>query len=154
MKYSAGILLYRRLNAEPEFFLVHPGGPYFKNKDRGWWTIPKGEPGENEDLLKTALREFHEETGYSPKPPYIELEPITQKGGKKVFSWAAEGNLDATTITCNDFEVEWPPKSGNKVCFPEIDKANWFTYDEAIKYINERQILLLQQTKYILENLK
>ena len=112
MKQSAGILLYRKTGSEPEFFLVHPGGPFFAKKQEGWWTIPKGEPNPDEDLLECAIREFEEETGYRPSPPFTELAPITQKGGKKVYCWAAEGDLDPDAITCNTFEIEWPPKSG------------------------------------------
>jgi predicted NUDIX family NTP pyrophosphohydrolase len=145
MKQSAGILLYRITNSEPEFFLVHPGGPFFAKKNEGWWTIPKGEPNEGEDLLDTALREFTEETGYTPQGPFEPLQPITQKGGKKVFCWAAEGNLDANTITCNTFEIDWPPKSGKKAIFSEVDKAGWFTLTEAKTLINERQADLLDE---------
>lgn len=145
MKQSAGILLYRKIEGEIQFFLVHPGGPFFAKKNEGWWTIPKGEPAENEALQDTAVREFEEETGYKPQGPFIELQPITQKGGKKVFCWAAEGNLDAETITCNTFEMEWPPKSGRKASYPEVDKAGWFTLEEAKTLINERQAALLDE---------
>lgn len=145
MKISAGILLYRITNGAPEFFLVHPGGPFFAKKNEGWWTIPKGEPAEGEDLHDTAIREFKEETGYIPKEPFTLLQPITQKGGKKVFCWAAEGNLDAGAITSNSFEVEWPPKSGKKATFPEVDKAGWFTFNEAKILINERQSAFLEE---------
>nr|WP_322624296.1 NUDIX domain-containing protein [uncultured Flavobacterium sp.] len=150
MKLSAGILLYRITNTEPEFLLVHPGGPFFYKKDEGWWTIPKGEPNTNEDLQHCALREFTEETGYTPQPPLKELQPITQKGGKTVHCWAAEGDLDAGNITCNTFEMEWPPKSGKIKSFPEVDKAGWFTYDEAKKLINERQAAFLDELVLII----
>ena len=145
MKQSAGILLYRKTGSEPEFFLVHPGGPFFAKKQEGWWTIPKGEPNPHEDLLECAIREFEEETGYRPAPPFTELAPITQKGGKKVYCWAAEGNLDPDAITCNTFEMEWPPKSGNLKAYPEVDKAGWFTLAEAKKAINESQAQLLEE---------
>lgn len=142
-KLSAGILLYRLTGSEPEFFLVHPGGPFFAKKNEGWWTIPKGEPVPDEDLLACAQREFKEETGYAPTEPFKELQPITQKAGKKVHCWAAEGNLDAGAITSNSFEMEWPPKSGRKQAFPEIDRAGWFPFDEAKVLINERQSAFL-----------
>ena len=145
MKQSAGILLYRLTGTETEFFLVHPGGPFFAKKNEGWWTIPKGEPNPDEDLLECAVREFEEETGYRPQEPFTKLAPITQKGGKKVHCWAAQGNLDAENITCNTFEIEWPPKSGKRASYPEVDKAGWFTLAEAKRLINERQSSLLDE---------
>jgi len=145
MKTSAGILLYRLAGNVPEFFLVHPGGPFFAKKNEGWWTIPKGEPNSDEPLLSCAMREFTEETGYTPQPPFIPLQPITQKGGKTVHAWAAAGNLDPETITCNTFEVVWPPKSGKMKSFPEVDKAGWFSYSEALLLINEQQRGLIEE---------
>ncbi|MFP9099264.1 NUDIX domain-containing protein [Flavobacterium sp. RHBU_24] len=150
MKTSAGILLYRLDVGEPQFFLVHPGGPFFTKKNEGWWTIPKGEPNDGEDLINCAIREFTEETGYTPIEPYFPLKPITQKGGKTVHAWAAAGNLDPANITCNTFEVAWPPKSGKMTSFPEIDKAGWFTYTEASRLINERQLAFLDEFQGIL----
>jgi len=144
-KVSAGILLYRTIGDLPEFFLVHPGGPFFARKNEGWWTIPKGEPEEGEALQVCALREFKEETGYVPKAPFKELEPIVQKAGKKVYCWAARGDLDAADITCNTFEIEWPRKSGKKKTFPEVDRAGWFIYDDAVKLINDRQAAFLDE---------
>lgn len=149
MKQSAGILLYRLVSNETEFLLVHPGGPFFRNRNEGWWTIPKGEPMAGEDLLDCAVREFKEETGYHPEPPYIALSPIMQKGGKQVHAWACQGNVEPASIICNTFEMEWPPKSGKQVAFPEIDKAGWYSFDEAVKLINERQVPLLQQAMSI-----
>lgn len=145
MKQSAGILLYRKTGNETEFFLVHPGGPFFAKKNEGWWTIPKGELQLGEDALKCALREFNEETGYTPAPPFKELNSITQKGGKKVMCWAAAGNLNADDITCNTFIMEWPPKSGRMIEIPEVDKAGWFTISEARLLINERQLSFLEE---------
>lgn len=145
MKISAGILLYRNTGSETEFLLAHPGGPFFAKKQEGWWTIPKGEPIPEEAPLATAIREFEEETGYKPQPPFIELAPVIQKGGKQVLAWACKGTLDAENITCNTFEIEWPPRSGRKAFYPEIDKAGWFTFEQACKHINERQIPLLEQ---------
>lgn len=150
MKQSAGILLYRQISGQPEFFLVHPGGLFFKNKNEGWWTIPKGEPEAGEELLDTARREFKEETGYAPQGPFTPLGYITQKGGKQVHAWACEHDIDATKITCNNFEMEWPPKSGKMQLFPEIDKAGWFTADKARLLINERQAEFLARLLIIL----
>lgn len=145
MKVSAGILLYRKTGTETEFFLVHPGGPFFAKKHEGWWTIPKGELLPDEAPIGCAIREFEEETSYKPQPPFTELEAITQKGGKKVLCWAAQGNLDADAIICNTFTIEWPPKSGRTQEFPEVDKAGWFTFDEAKVLINERQVSFLEE---------
>ena len=145
MKLSAGLLLFRRTNGYPEFFLVHPGGPFFARKDAGWWTVPKGELLENEGPLITAIREFEEETGFKISGEFSELNPITQKGGKKVLCWAMEFNVDASAIVSNTFEIEWPPKSGKKKSFPEVDKAGWFKYEEAARLINEMQISFLKE---------
>lgn len=139
MKKSAGILLYKYEAGRMFFFLVHPGGPYFKNKDAGWWTIPKGELMPGESPLDCAIREFEEETGHKPEGPYIELQPVVQKGGKTVMAWACIGDLNAGTIQSNEFEMEWPPRSGKMQSFPEIDKAGWFAPEEALRLINERQ---------------
>ncbi|WP_293783813.1 NUDIX domain-containing protein [uncultured Pedobacter sp.] len=147
MKQSAGILLFRRKDQEIEFFLVHPGGPFFAKKDLGFWTVPKGELNEGEDALTAAIREFKEETDQSLGGDFIELTPIVQKGGKKVWCWAFEGDLEPSTIVSNTFEIEWPPRSGKKQSFAEIDRANWFTYADAITYINEKQIALLDELK-------
>jgi predicted NUDIX family NTP pyrophosphohydrolase len=146
MKESAGILLVRK-GKQPEFLLVHPGGPFFKKKDAGFWTIPKGEPMEGEDLLATARREFEEETGYAPSEPFIPLQPVVQKNNKKVWCWMAFGDLDPAAVQCNTFDIEWPPHSGKRQSFPEIDKAGWFTFDDAMQLINERQQRLLQEAK-------
>lgn len=133
------------INNNTEYFLVHPGGPYFKNKNEGWWTIPKGESLTNEAPLTTAIREFEEETGHTPIPPFIELLPIIQKGGKKVFCWAAKGDLNPDTIKSNTFTIEWPPKSGKQTKFPEIDRAGWFSFEQAKRLVNEKQIYLMEQ---------
>ena len=143
-KQSAGILLYRFINKQLEVFLVHPGGPFFRNKDDGIWSIPKGEFLDDEDALAAAKREFLEETGQSIHGKFIPLEPVIQKGGKKVFAWAVEGNIDHETITSNTFEIEWPPRSGKKQSFPEIDKAAWFDIETAKVKINMAQIGLIE----------
>jgi predicted NUDIX family NTP pyrophosphohydrolase len=141
---SAGLLMYRKLGEEWQFFLVHPGGPYFEKKDAGWWMIPKGLPEAGEELLETAIREFGEETGLKPEGPYLPLGSIKQKGGKWVHAWAFEGEWQKEKgIRCNTFKVEWPYKSGRWQEYPEVDKAAWFTYEAACKYINAAQIPLL-----------
>src|SRR5690349_2485033 len=120
---SAGLLMYRKVPGL-EFFLVHPGGPYFKNKTLGVWSIPKGLPENDEDLLITAQREFKEETGITPSPPFDPLGSIQQKAGKIVHAWSFSGSWDPTTgITCNTFSIEWPPRSGRFQEFPEQDQA-------------------------------
>jgi predicted NUDIX family NTP pyrophosphohydrolase len=149
-RISAGILLYRFIGKEVEFFLVHPGGPFFKNKDLGHWTIPKGEPHENEDLRSCALREFKEETGIAISGEMIELNPIQQKGGKKVYAWAIDGNLDPSKIVSNIFELEWPYKSGKIQRFPEIDRAGWFNIEISLKKINPAQQSLILQAGNIM----
>jgi|SRR6478609_4115782 len=148
-KTSSGILLYRIINQDLEFFLVHPGGPFFKNKDDGHWTIPKGEPNDGEELVDCALREFSEETGFSITGEMIELKPIQQKGGKIVHAWMMSGNIDPLKIKSNMVELEWPPKSGKIQHFPEIDKASWFTRNLAIEKINPAQQYLVLQAEEI-----
>lgn len=150
MKQSAGILLYRHEHNQTEFFLAHPGGPFFKNKNEGVWTIPKGEINEGEEPLNAAVREFEEEIGYTPFPPFTELQPITQKGGKKVLAWAAKGDADPAALKSNIFIMEWPPKSGKMAEFPEVDKAGWFNLEEAKKLINPAQVHLLEELLKIL----
>ena len=144
-RQSAGILLYRSTDSVPEVFLVHPGGPFWKNKDDGAWTIPKGEFDESEDPLSAAIREFNEETGFNIQGEFKPLSPIQQKAGKMVVAWAIEGNVDASNIKSNFFEMEWPPKSGKKQSFPEIDKAAWLTLHRAREKINASQVALLDE---------
>jgi len=143
-KQSAGILLYRFSNGQPQIFLVHPGGPFFRNKDNGAWSIPKGEFLDDEDALAAARREFEEETGQTIEGNFIALDPIIQKGGKKVYAWAVEGDIDPETISSNVFEMEWPPRSGKKQTFPEVDRAAWFDTDTAQIKINAAQAGLIE----------
>ena len=143
-KKSAGILLYRFEKDLLEVFLVHPGGPFWKNKDSGIWTIPKGE-FTDEEPLNAAKREFKEETGFDPPDTFIELKPIRQKSGKIVFAWAAEGNIQAEKVKSNLFEMEWPPHSGKKQKFPEVDKGNWFDVSAAKEKINPAQMKLIEE---------
>lgn len=138
-KTSAGILLFRR---KPHFqvLLAHPGGPYWWNKDEGAWSVPKGEVEENEDLMDAAKREFEEEMGFVPAGDYIDLGSVTQKGGKEVYAWAVEYQLpDDYEFAPNEFEIEWPPNSGQKESFPEIDQIEYFGPFEARKKINPAQ---------------
>jgi predicted NUDIX family NTP pyrophosphohydrolase len=143
-KKSAGILAYRKIN-DPEVFLVHPGGPFFKNKDEGVWTIPKGEFDETENPLTAAQREFFEETGVKISGDFIELKPIKQKAGKVVYAWAIETDINEKEIQSNTFAMEWPPKSGKVQDFPEVDKAGWFTIQEAKLKINAAQVELIDE---------
>ena len=143
-KQSAGILLYRKNDNHLQVFLVHPGGPFFKNKDLGVWSIPKGEFLDGEDPLAAAKREFKEETGVDIDGNFIPLNPVILKSGKKVYAWAVEGNIDHETIFSNLFEMEWPPKSGKMQAFPEIDRAGWFEVDEAREKINAGQLGLIE----------
>ncbi|MCO5946952.1 NUDIX domain-containing protein [Mucilaginibacter flavidus] len=142
---SAGILLYRKTAGKMQFFLVHPGGPFFKNKDLGTWSIPKGEFLDDEDALATAKREFEEETGKAVEGNFIELKPVRLKSGKTVYAWAIEGDINHETITSNLFEMEWPPKSGKKQSFPEIDRAGWFEVEEAKLKINGAQVGFIEE---------
>jgi predicted NUDIX family NTP pyrophosphohydrolase len=144
-KQSAGILLYRTINRELQIFLLHPGGPFFVNKDEGAWSIPKGEFLDDENPLDAAKREFFEETGQTIDGTFSPLTPIKQKSGKMVFAWAVEGNIDATTNVSNTFEVEWPPKSGKTKGFPEIDKAAWFDIETAKIKIIAAQVGLITE---------
>jgi predicted NUDIX family NTP pyrophosphohydrolase len=145
MKHSAGILLFRKVEKQFEFFLVHPGGPFFTRKDNGWWTVPKGEIMPHEEPLQAAIREFKEETGKLLSGDFRPLQAIVQKGGKRVACWAIEGEIEITSVISNTFQLHWPPGSGKKMTFPEIDKAAWFPMTEAREKINERQISFLEQ---------
>jgi predicted NUDIX family NTP pyrophosphohydrolase len=151
---SAGILLYRILN-NPEFFLVHPGGPFWAKKDLGSWSIPKGEFDDTEDALTAAKREFKEETGTDISGNFIPLIPITQKAGKQVYAWAVQGDIDAEAIQSNTFKMEWPPKSGQWKSYLEVDKAGWFDIKTAKEKINPAQVVLIEELleKLNLQNL-
>jgi len=146
-KQSAGILLYRIKKQIIEFFLVHPGGPYFARKQQGYWTVPKGEFTTDEEPLTAAIREFSEETGVQLSGNFIALKPIVQKGGKKVYCWLLKETIDAAQIKSNTFEIVWPPKSGRIQVFPEIDQAGWFSIEQAKIMINEKQVPLLEEAR-------
>ncbi|MEO6733877.1 MAG: NUDIX domain-containing protein [Ferruginibacter sp.] len=149
-KKSAGILLYRFDNKLAEVLLVHPGGPFWAKKDLGVWSIPKGEFDEREKPLNAAIREVEEETGIKLTGDFIELVPVKQKSGKVIYAWALEGDIDPATIISNTFEIEWPPKSGKKKVFPEVDKAAWFPMDEAKGKIIAGQVGLINELEIIL----
>jgi predicted NUDIX family NTP pyrophosphohydrolase len=138
-RISAGLLLFRQRGRQLEVFLVHPGGPFWRNKDDGAWTIPKGERSIGEDAETTARREFVEELGAQPTGTLIPLGRIRQRGGKHVDGFALEGDLDVERISGNTFEIEWPPRSGRRQSFPEVDRAAWFSPDEARQKINAGQ---------------
>ncbi len=129
-----------------ELFLVHPGGPFFRNKDGGAWSIPKGEVEPSEDPLTTARREFSEETGIDvPENGYVALGEVRQKGGKRVTAWAFEGDCDPAAIKSNTFEIEWPPRSGQRQTFPEVDRAEFFSPDAARVKLNAAQAELVSR---------
>jgi len=144
-KRSAGLLMFRRRGDGLHVLLVHPGGPFWKNKDLGAWTIPKGEHDAGEEALAAATREFREETGIEPRGPFIQLTPVKQAGGKLVEAWAFEGDADAAAIRSNTFSIEWPRGSGRFQDFPEVDRAEWFALDDARRKILRGQAPLLEE---------
>jgi len=138
--------MFRRVSDVLEVLLVHPGGPFFRNKDDDVWTVPKGEIEEGEDLLGRARTEFEEEVGIPAKGDWIDLGWVKQKGGKTVYAWAFEGNLpDEFQVCSNNFEMEWPPRSGKMESFPEVDKACFFSLEEARRKLKEAQIPFLDR---------
>ena len=142
---SAGLLLYRWREDRLEVFLVHPGGPFWARKDQGAWSIPKGEFTAGEDPLLAARREVEEETGLVPDGAFVALSPLRQAGGKIVHAFALEGDCDPTAIRSNSFTIEWPPRSGQRREFPEVDRAAWFALAEAKRKILKSQLGLLEQ---------
>jgi len=149
-KKSAGILLFKKLNNEYHFLLVHPGGPLWAKRDLQSWSIPKGEFDDDEDPLLAAKREFREETGFTVTGDFIELDHVRQRSGKIVFPWAVEGDIDISKIRSNDFELEWPPKSGEKKYYPEIDRGEWFPFEVAKEKIIQGQLSVLEQLNRML----
>ena len=148
-KISAGLLMYRIQENNLEFLLAHPGGPFWKHRDAGAWTIPKGEIQPGEEPLAAAKREFEEEIGLKPEGAFIELKPITQKGGKIVHAWAFAGECDTTCIVSNTFQMEWPPRSGKFTTCPEVDRACFFSLTEAKQKINAAQIAFLEELQQL-----
>jgi predicted NUDIX family NTP pyrophosphohydrolase len=144
--HSAGILLHRTRANRLEVLLVHPGGPFWTRRDEGAWSIPKGEYETSEDPLLAARREFEEELGTAPPDgPTIDLGEIRQRAGKVVRAWAIEGDIDVAAVKSNTFELEWPPRSGRTIDVPEVDRAEWFTIEDAGKKINPAQVELLER---------
>ena len=145
-KTSAGLLLYRRVDGVLEVLLVHPGGPYWARKDEGVWSVPKGEYEAGEDPLEVARREFEEELGAAPPDGTPSpLGEIRQAGGKIVTAWAQEGDLDVTDVRSNTFEMEWPPRSGRMQEIPEVDRAEWFSIEDARAKLNRGQLPFLDR---------
>jgi predicted NUDIX family NTP pyrophosphohydrolase len=151
MKRSAGLLMYRRNPAGAiEVLLAHPGGPFWQRKDAGAWTLPKGEYEESEEPLAAALREWAEETGFSASPPYLPLGEVKQASGKRITAWAFEGACEPHELKSNTFEIEWPPKSGRKQTFAEIDRAEWFGLAQARARINPAQAAFIDRLEKLL----
>jgi predicted NUDIX family NTP pyrophosphohydrolase len=136
---SAGLLLFRRVGGGLELFLAHPGGPFWKDRDAGAWTIPKGMVDDGEELIAAAEREFFEETGVRAHGPYLALGSVRQKSGKRVHAWAWEGDADETQVTSNSMRSEWPRGSGRFIVFPEVDRCAWFAPEEARARMNPAQ---------------
>jgi predicted NUDIX family NTP pyrophosphohydrolase len=149
-KQSAGVLLYRDRGGSVEVLLVHPGGPFWAKKDEGAWSIPKGEFNEGEDPLAAARREFEEELGAPVSGEFLSLGSIKQSGGKRVHAWAVQGEFDPTLVASNTFKMEWPPKSGREMEFPEVDRAGWFDLTSARTKILKGQFELIDRLEKLL----
>ena len=143
-KRSAGLLMYRRSGGHVEVLLVHPGGPFWMKKDTGAWSIPKGEYDDGEDAFAAATREFQEETGLVAQGPFLPLSPVRQSG-KIVQAWAFEGDCQPESLRSTTFSLEWPPRSGRRQEFPEVDRAEWFGLEEARRKIIPGQEALLDE---------
>lgn len=144
-KRSAGLLMFRRARTGLDVFLVHPGGPLWAKKDKGAWTIPKGEYEEGEDPLDAAVREFQEETGFPASGPFLALGTVRQKSGKLVAAWAFEGDCDPDRLVSNTCSIEWPPRSGKQIEIPEVDRGRWSDMAEAREWIRPEQEPLLDR---------
>ncbi len=144
-RISAGLLMYRLRERVPEVLLVHPGGPFWKNKDKGAWSIPKGEPEPDEELLNCAQREFEEELGFKPHGQHRRLDPVRQRGGKIVHAWTFEGDCNTSAVHSNTYRIQWPPRSGRYREVPEVDRAEFFDLKTARSKINVAQIAFLDQ---------
>jgi len=141
--------MYRERGGRLEVLLVHPGGPFWAKKDLGAWSLPKGEVGPEDDGLATARREFEEETGIRPSGEFIPLGTVAQKGGKTIEAWAFQGDCDPRTFRSNTFTMEWPPRSGKRREFPEVDRAEFFAIEAAKRQINPAQTALLEKLEQI-----
>jgi predicted NUDIX family NTP pyrophosphohydrolase len=149
---SAGLLMYRLHDGQLEVFLAHPGGPVWKNRDAGAWTIPKGLVDEGEEPLAAAQREFEEETGMRPRGPFIELGSVRQKAGKTVHAWACEGDANPDEVKSNLTRMEFPRGSGRWLTFPEVDRCAWFAADAARTKINPAQAELIERLEGLLRD--
>lgn len=149
-RVSAGLLLYRRSANGIECFIAHPGGPFWRNRDEGAWTIPKGLVEEDEEHLEAAIREFREETGLEPKGPYQELGWIRLKSGKVIHAWAWEGDADPETIQSNTARQEWPRGSGRWISYPEVDRCGWYSAERARELVNPAQSELITRLEKML----
>jgi predicted NUDIX family NTP pyrophosphohydrolase len=139
-RISGGLLLYKITDDSPRLLVAHPGGPFFRKRDEGWWSIPKGEPEEGEDIFEAAIREFEEETGLCPEGPYLELGDILQKNGKRVYAWGFEGEWEDGRIPeCNEITLEFPKGTGKKWTFPEIDQAELLSLEDAKRKLRVEQ---------------
>ena len=147
---SAGLLLFRRTSGALELFVAHPGGPFWRDRDVGAWTIPKGAVEEGEDLLAAAVREFIEETSITPVPPFLSLGSVRQKAGKTIHAWAWEGDADADAIRSNSMKTEWPRGSGRWIEYPEVDRCAWLPPDEARRRLNPAQAELVGRLETVL----
>jgi predicted NUDIX family NTP pyrophosphohydrolase len=144
-KQSAGLLMFRRVGSHLEVLLAHPGGPFWASRHEGAWTIPKGGIHQGEAPIDSAIREFVEETGFEPCGPYLPLGHVTQRSGKVVHAWAFEGTCDPAALVSIETTTEWPPRSGRRITIPEIDRADFFTLDEARRAINPAQAEFLDR---------
>jgi predicted NUDIX family NTP pyrophosphohydrolase len=146
---AAGVLLYRIRNNRTEVLLIHPGGPFYRKREEGIWSIPKGLMDAGEEPLNAAIREFMEETGMTPKGPFVMLPEVRYGSGKRLTAFASEGDFDPANLISNTFSLEWPPKSGKFVDFPEADRAGWFDLKEAAVRILPAQLILLNAVEEI-----
>jgi predicted NUDIX family NTP pyrophosphohydrolase len=153
MRRSAGLLLFRVAKDGPLFFLVHPGGPFWKNKDEGAWSIPKGEFDDNEEPLAAAIREFEEETGFAVTGNFLELKPVKQKSGKWIYAYGLRAEINEKELRSNMFLLEWPPRSGKKIEVPEVDRGEWFDYVTAKKKLIPGQVAILDELYTITKQL-
>lgn len=145
MKKSAGILPYKFVEKQLFFFIAHPGGPFYRKKDNGFWGIVKGEFDEKEEPLQAAIREFKEETNLDMEGPFLELTPRKQKSGKMVYVWAIETDFSTDNLQCNTFQLEWPPKSGKMIEVPELDKFEWFNIETTIAKLIPAQVGFVEE---------
>ena len=151
-KKSAGILLFRYLNKKVQVLLVHPGGPFWSKKDAGSWSVPKGELNENENILDAAIREMQEETGFKADGPFIALNPVKQKSGKVIYAFATQSDFDPENLLSNTCHIEWPPHSGKELEIPEVDRSEWFYFEEAKDKIVKGQLPILTELEQKLAN--